>query len=122
MNYSPENIDYAYHNEIEKIYVNKNIHKDANINSNWSYRKYMQKNANDIMKYNMMSATTASGNNPYILYNNQIGSNVPFLYNNIYDNRDPNIVNNSSDLKQMYLNEEQMKARMVSPIIPTNKF
>jgi hypothetical protein len=90
--------------------------------SNWNYRRYIQKNANDIMKYNMMAACNNSGNNPYILYNNQVGPNVPFVYKNIYDNRMPPIANTDSDLKQNYLNNIQIKARMVSPSINTKNF
>lgn len=114
-----QNIDYAYQ---PQLHINNYIRKDSNINSNWNYRRFMQQNANDIMKYNMMLASNNSGNNPYILYNNQVGPNIPFVYNNIYDNRIPNIDKNESDLKQNYLNNIQIKARMISPSIPTKYF
>jgi hypothetical protein len=116
--YTQEQIDYSYQ---PQSFINNNIHKDANINSNWSYRRYIQKNANDIMKHNTMCAINASGNNPYVLINNQIGPNIPYLYTNSFDSYKSNYDTNNSDLKQNYLNQQQIKARMVSPSIPTNK-
>jgi hypothetical protein len=47
--------------------VNNKIRSESNITSNWGYRQYIQKNANQIMKYNTMEAIYASGNNPYTM-------------------------------------------------------
>lgn len=110
------NIDYAYQ---PQSFVNNNIHNEANIHSNWNYRRYIQKNANEIMKYNSMEAINDSGNNPFTLYNNVVGPNVPIVYKNIYQ---PSNSINNSDLKKQFLQKEQINARMVSPSIPTNKF
>jgi hypothetical protein len=96
--------------------MNNNMNQ---INSNWSYRRYMQQNANDIMKYNMMAAIGNSGNNPYILHNNYSGPNVPILFDNNPNSSNTNT--NTSDLKQMYIHLEQQRSKMVSPYIPTNK-
>ena len=73
-----------------------------NITSNWKYRQYIQKNAQQIMKYNSMSAIYASGNNTYA---NDSGYTRPV-----------------SDLKDNYLQQEQMKMRMVAPSINTKFF
>jgi hypothetical protein len=91
------------------------------IKSNWNYRQYMQKNANQIMKYNTMQTISASGNNPFTILNTQPVDTSPYLYNSVHDNSEPiykSPVN--SDLKHDYLLKEQMKARMIAPSIPTN--
>jgi len=100
--------------------TNKKIQVDTGINSNWNYRKYMQNNANEIMKFNTMQAINSSGNNPYIISNIKPTENTPFLYNSIHDTSSPAWGFRNSDLKQEYMTKEQMKSRMVSPTIPTN--
>jgi hypothetical protein len=65
-----------------------------NNSSNWSYRRYLQQNANEIMKHNTMAYISESGNNPYILSNNSV------------------VNDNKSDLKNKYLQEQQIKAKM----------
>ena len=49
---------------------NKKILANTGIQSNWNYRQYIQKNANQIMKYNTKQSIYTSGNNPYTLLNN----------------------------------------------------
>jgi hypothetical protein len=83
----------------------------------------MQKNANQIMKYNTMQTIHDSGNNPYsVLNNNNINNNQPYLYNSIHDTNNPEYGFRNSDLKQDYIKKQQMKSKMVSPSIPTNIF
>ena len=100
--------------------TNRKIHVDTGINSNWSYRQYMQKNANDIMKYNSMQSIQDSGNNPYTISNTNSTETSPYLFNSIHDNRVPLYGFRDSDLKQNYITKQQMKAKMISPSIPTN--
>jgi len=100
--------------------TNTKIQTDTKINTNWQYRHYIQKNANDIMKYNTMQSINASGNNPYTLLNTKPIQNTPYLYNSIYDTSVPAYGFKNSDLKQNYMTKEQIKSRMVSPSIPTN--
>ena len=100
--------------------TNKKIQVDTNINSNWKYRQYMQKNANDIMKYNTMQAINTSGNNPYSLLNTNNTGSSPYLYNSVHDTNGPLYGFRDSDLKQDYMKKIQMKAKMISPSIPTN--
>ena len=98
---------------------NNNILQDSNITSNWKYRQYIQKNASQIMKYNSMESISASGNNPYYgTDTNQSTANIPHLYNSLQSQSK----GYNSDLKQDFLNSQRIKARMVSPAIPTNKF
>jgi hypothetical protein len=100
--------------------TNKKIQVDTNISSNWQYRQYMQKNANDIMKFNTMQAINTSGNNPYTLLNTNPVGNSPYLFNSVHDTSSPLYGFKNSDLKQDYINKTQMKSRMISPSIPTN--
>lgn len=87
--------------------------------TNWKYRQYMQKNANDIMKFNSMQYINDSGNNPYTLVNNSTVERTPFLYANLYDTSEPKYGYRNTDLKQDYMKKEQMKSRMLAPSIPT---
>lgn len=100
--------------------TNNKILLDTGINSNWKYRQYIQKNANQIMKYNTMGTIYTSGNNPYTILNNAPTNKSPYLYSSIYDNKNPIYGFKNSDLKQDYMSKQQIQARMISPSIPTN--
>jgi hypothetical protein len=100
--------------------TNRKIIVDTGINSNWNYRKYIQKNANDIMKYNTMQAINTSGNNPYTVLNTNTVNNTPHLYSSIHDTNNPPHGYRASDLRKDFLTKQQIKARMISPSIPTN--
>ena len=99
--------------------LNNNMLQDSNITSNWKYRQYIQKNGSQIMKYNSMESINASGNNPYYGADaNQSTSNIPHLYTSLQSETK----GYNSDLKKDFLKSQRIKARMVSPAIPTDKF
>ena len=98
---------------------NNKIVVDTEINSNWNYRQYIQKNANDIMKLNSMQSIKASGNNPYTILNTKPNENTPHLYSSLHDTNNPPNIFRETDLRQEFLNKQQLKARMISPSIPT---
>ena len=100
--------------------INATIQKDANIQSNWDYRRYLQNNAMNIMKYNHMESINASGNNPNSAVNTKTSNNTPYVFASTHDTSKPNYGYNNSDLKQHYLSREQLNARMIAPSIPTN--
>jgi hypothetical protein len=102
--------------------INRKIQEDTNISSNWKYRQYIQKNANQIMKYNSMQSIYASGNNPYAINNNETVQNVPHIYASIHDTTDPQYSYPNTDLKQDYIKSQRMKSRLVSPSIPISLF
>ena len=114
-----QNTDYSLWQPDGSGSTNKKILVDSGINSNWKYRQYMQKNANQIMKYNTMQTISDSGNNPYSVLNTNTTNNNPHLYKSTHDNNNPVYGFRNSDLKQDYMKKEQMKAKMVSPSIPT---
>jgi len=101
--------------------VNNKLLNDSNITSNWEYRKYLQNNALNIMKYNTNQSIYTSGNNPYSLLNRVEAEQSPFLYKSTYDNRISKVHNPNTDLRQQYLEQQQFKSRMISPNIPINK-
>lgn len=100
--------------------INNKIQVDTGINSNWNYRQYMQKNAKDIMKFNTMQSINDSGNNPYTILNTRPTENTPHLYRSLHDTSNPPYGFRESDLRQEFLAKQQLKARMISPSIPTN--
>lgn len=99
--------------------TNNKILVETSITSNWKYRQYMQKNANQIMKYNTMESIYTSGNNPYTVLNTNPTNKSPYLYNSIHDTTNPAYGFKNSDLKQEYMTKQQMKSKMISPSIPT---
>jgi hypothetical protein len=94
--------------------MNSKIQSDSNITSNWKYRQYMQNNANHIMKYNSLESIYTSGNNPYTVVNNQPRPSAPYLYKSLHDTTG---ANNNSNLKQSFVNKQQLQARMLAPTI-----
>ena len=102
--------------------MNDEIRKNAKITSNWDYRRYMQHNAQHIMKYNNLEACYTLGLNPQTVTNTQSSPNTPFVFQNVVDDRHPPYGYRHSDLKNLYLSSEQLNAKMISPSIPTNNF
>lgn len=106
--------------------INEELQQKSGLYSNWDYRRYLQKNANNIMKYNQMDAVHSSGNYPSNYNNgndsNGISVNSPFIFKSTFDKSVPPYAYNNSDLKQNYLSREQLNARLISPSIPTDKF
>jgi hypothetical protein len=102
--------------------LNNKIHTQSNINSNWKYRQYMQNNASHIMKYNSMESIYSSGNNPYSVTNNKPESKTPYMFTSLHDNSLPNYNFDyyNSDLKQNFVSNQQLQARMVAPIMQVN--
>jgi len=98
--------------------TNAKLVAQEGLTSNWKYRQYMQKNAKEIMKYDTNEYFQASGNNPYTLLNNQSVQQNPYIFGSLYNDQQPPIVGQMSDLKQQFIQKQQMQARMISPSIP----
>jgi len=95
--------------------INKSIQQQENITSNWSYRKYLQNNGLQIMKYNSAEACYDLGLPPHENTNNTPSSNVPYLYKSVFDMTSPGYGYCHSDLKSPYLSRQQLNARLISP-------
>lgn len=97
--------------------LNEGIRKDNQIHSNWSYRKFLTENADNIIRQNQSTACDdccvcpAKFGNPI----NQPSNNTPFLYQSCTDNSQPFGYENS-DLKNLYLSDVQLQGRMVTPV------
>ena len=95
--------------------VNQNLREQNNITTNWQYRKYLQNNADSIIKYNQLSACDECGSCP-IIYNESKESNTPFLYKSCLEKTQPYGYENS-DLKSLYLNKYQLQCRLYTPVM-----
>ena len=90
------------------------IKKENNITNNNDYRKYLQSNALNIMKYNQLQSCDDCGICPYhISTNNNLTQ--PFFYSNILENNSPYGYNNS-DLKNQYMSRQVLQSRLFTPI------
>lgn len=101
--------------------INDNIKKNANIVSNWDYRRYLQGNAKEIMKQNGLESCYALGISVKPMTSSAGTASVgPILFDNSADTS--HIPNGSSDLKNMYMSREELNARTIAPSINTNRF
>lgn len=101
--------------------VNKRIHKEENIKSNWEYRKYMQQNGLKVMNYNTLESCYELGLDPSIRVNNTPSTNVPHLFRSTYDMEFPSYGYSNSDLKNQHIFKEKLTAKMVSPYISVSQ-
>jgi hypothetical protein len=101
--------------------VNNRIQIQEGIQSNWSYRQYLQHNGLKIMNYNNTEACYDLGLDPHVQTGNTPSSNVPYKFNSIFDTSKPGYGYCNSDLKNPYLTSEQLNSRLISPSInPAN--
>jgi hypothetical protein len=101
--------------------INSRIQQQENIQSNWQYRQFLQKNGLQIMKYNSKEACYDLGIDPHTTTNTTPSSNVPFTYRSSFDTAKPGFGYCNSDLKTPYLTREQLNARMIAPTITVPK-
>lgn len=101
---------------------NAKIIEDNNIKSNWQYRRYLTKNAKDVMKSNFLASSNDTGYNyrpvdvPSIQSNIVSQKNAPHKFSSLLDNAQP-FGYATSDLKETYLTREQLYSRKISPVI-----
>lgn len=88
-------------------YVDEAIQSANGIRSNWQYRKYLNNNAQEIMQRNLEEACSDVG---FIAnHNGWMSSQVPVQSGPTL----PSV----SDLKQLYLSQEQLDARRQAPVL-----
>jgi hypothetical protein len=97
--------------------INERIRKEANITSNWEYRKYLCNNADTIMQFNQLSAAgdCCATKAQYGSAEQPITNNSPYLYKSCLDKTIKYGYENS-DLKNLYLSDYALQARMVTPV------
>ena len=81
------------------------------MNTNWEYRRNLQANAINNIKYNSMNAYRDLGTDP-VLKRQGGTTNVPYLFTSTFE---PS--SRKSDLLANYITKEQLSARMVAPIL-----
>lgn len=96
--------------------INQKIREENDIKTNAQYRSYLTNNAESIMKQNMEEACDQCCTCPARYGDNQPESNTPFLYKSCTESTQPFGYQNS-DLKELYLNEYQLQARLSAPIM-----
>lgn len=111
--------------------LNAEIRKKANIKSNWQYRKYLTENADKIIEHNQIEACgeccscparygTAHSRSPNAVVSlentNTTSKTTPFLYKSCDESTEP-YGYEKSDLKNLYLSEFDLQARMVTPVL-----
>ena len=105
--------------------INERIKQEANIKSNWEYRRYLCNNADAIIKVNQMSACGdccantaqygAQAPAQEQTASQQTANNSPYLFKSCIDNARP-LGYENSDLKNMYLSDVSLQSRMVTPV------
>lgn len=101
--------------------VNERIQYKEGIQTNWSYRQYLQKNGLQIMNFNTEESCYTLGLDPHIKTDRRPSDNVPFKFKNTFDTSRPGYGYCNSDLKNPYLSREQLNSRLISPSInPAN--
>lgn len=100
--------------------INERIQEKEGIQSNWSYRQYLQNNAAKIMNFNTREACYTSGLDPNYRTDKTPSDNVPFTFKGTFDTSRPGFGYCNSDLKNPYLSSQQLNARLISPHINLN--
>jgi hypothetical protein len=96
---------------------NEAIRKDANVATNWQYRRYLTNNADSIIKDNQLEACNQCGCIPYNDNNIKL-SNTPYLYNSCLS-RDQPYGYEDSDLKNIYLSRNELQCRLTARAVFT---
>lgn len=99
--------------------INNRIQIEQNINNNWNYREFLQKNGLKIMNFNTIENCYLMGMDykKDTRKNIEYSKNTPFLYTNVFDTRKPAVGYCNSDLKNPYLSREQLNARVIAPYV-----
>lgn len=96
--------------------VSERIRQQAGIKTNWEYRKYMTQNADAIIRANQLEACDQCCACPARYGSGENVPSTPFLYRGCTDRSQP-YGYETSDLKNLYLSEQQLQCRLVTPVI-----
>jgi len=97
--------------------LNRQFLQQNQIQSNWKYRKYLTENSLAIRKQNFMEAAVDIGySEKYVPQEESSKTSTPYLFSSYLDNSRPQGYR-SSDLKNSYLQKEQLDSRKFAPTI-----
>lgn len=98
--------------------INEEIREQNNIKSNWDYREFLVANADQIIRQNQLEACNQCCSCPERFSTQaQLNQtpNSPYLYRSCFDSTQPFGYENS-DLKNLYLSDYQLQARLTTPV------
>ena len=111
--------------------INNEIRASENIKTNWNYRNYLVNNAEKIIGYNQKEACNECSSCPPQYSDPNLtplqvdelnnSKNSPFLYSSSSDNSAP-FGYESSNLKNIYLKDYELQARMIAPVLTQDQY
>ena len=111
--------------------INNEIRASENIKTNWNYRNYLVNNAEKIIGYNQREACDECSSCPPQYSDPNLtpvqvdelnnSKNSPFLYSSSSDNSAP-FGYESSNLKNIYLKDYELQARMIAPVLTQDQY
>ena len=99
---------------------NSKLLKDNSITTNWNYRSYMVKNADEIIKTNQTNACEDIGLKSTVINKTNVEHNSPFLYKSSRDSSTPTGYE-TSDAKDRYISNVSHEKHMLNPLITEKK-
>lgn len=96
--------------------TNKNLLESSGIKTNWAYRKFLTENSQSIAQQYQAESLNDIGYIARFAEAPPQSSPHPHSYKSYLDNSKP-FGYQTSDLKQMYLSQEQLNARKMAPAI-----
>ena len=94
--------------------TNDQLKKMNSIQTNWDYRRYLTKNAVEVMSLNFNETANDTGFSFPPSSAPSAPPSSPYLYNSLNEQTQPQGYM-ESDLKNMYLSREQLYSRRVAP-------
>ena len=95
--------------------LDNKLKENANIKTNSDYRKYLQNNADSIIKNNQLNACNECSTCPYYSSSNQnLPITKPYIFDSIVSDDQP-YGYETSDLKNIYLSKQILEAQMHAP-------
>lgn len=95
--------------------LDNKLKQEANIKTNSDYRKYLQNNADSIIKNNQLSACDECSTCPYYSVTTQnLPTTKPYIFDSIVSDDQP-YGYETSDLKNIYLSKQVLEAQMHAP-------
>jgi len=95
--------------------LDNKLKQNANIKTNSDYRRYLQNNADSIIKNNQLSACDECSSCPYYLSTSEnLSTTKPYIFDSIVSNDQP-FGYETSDLKNIYLSKQLLEAQMHAP-------
>ena len=100
--------------------IDKSLQKENNLKTNWQYRQYLMKNADNIIKFNQLQSCNGCGYCPP-KYNTvgDVNNHGPPKF---FDCNNKNVGYESGDLKNMYLSRVQLQERLFVPHLSQQQY